>query len=731
MKKNGIIILFALVFFMPLITLAGDRPCRPESKVGTSFDYAKCIEEGGDLGDIFKSGSPGNTRWVYCQHRGSACEFGVEGKSLEEVYNSCIAYASNLTGEAQEKKLNECEVLTPPAKEVLPPKEEVSDCSNLDMAGLGAKEQKEKIANCLGIKFDSGSAPGTKPSYCGKDYYTERINELYKIYNLDLEPGRPVRARDAAYHEKAKFYSCMGTPCEWYKTMTQGEIEEKILSCYGVKVEKTPVKPLTQPTFSTKPIAKPPEPIEVKSANEGLIKEMLEKFKKDLDNLEMEGVIVVDENYCKKSFYPDCVNSVYYEVFKDKSNAERRCKPLLNLCLKKAQDNKKPLVIKDLGDGGKSSVPTAGKTSCSSFKRVVSFLPDKGFIADFKKAVGVDKCPTSEEEKEKTEEPEDQSNNCSLGPNSRIIESGDRSMCICNPGYERVTAKYNSGEISSVNCLSITRTEKDLGKYMMSDSVTAIQEAIGTLQEKAIGENEQTEVTTATGENVKIKIIKTGLDTYQYTTDGIRYYDYLPAAISSSNSSVSESSLFSSFSRFFPYNWGKPVSGDGTSLVPTKDYSLISKIQSNIDRPVYDSIVFRKEFLVGAYEYIKARAKYSPRELLISGEQTADAFIEAAIPHIRNKVSESNFDPLRRFSYILRHGGQDTRRDSKNPIYSDSDLDFLEKLGQEGGVGLGGGPDELLSEEDLARKDVQQKAKIYAQYEMIYNRYKLAKELSE
>ncbi len=177
--------------------------------------------------------------------------------------------------------------------------------------------------------------------------------------------------------------------------------------------------------------------------------------------------------------------------------------------------------------------------------------------------------------------------------------------------------------------------------------------------------------------------------------------------------------------------WGKPVSGDGTSLVPTKDYSLISKIQSNIDRPVYDSIVFRKEFLVGAYEYIKARAKYSPRELLISGEQTADAFIEAAIPHIRNKVSESNFDPLRRFSFILRHGGQDTRRDSKNPIYSDSDLDFLEKLGQEGGVGLGGGPDELLSEEDLARKDVQQKAKIYAQYEMIYNRYKLAKELSE
>gem|GEM_PF-6357933 len=110
MKYLKIIILAVLI--LPLVTGAAERACKPGSKIGTSFDYGKCIEAGGDLGDIFKPGSPGNTRWAYCQTIGSECE-SPGSKEYGELYTKCSAYANNLSGEAKAEKQSECKALAP------------------------------------------------------------------------------------------------------------------------------------------------------------------------------------------------------------------------------------------------------------------------------------------------------------------------------------------------------------------------------------------------------------------------------------------------------------------------------------------------------------------------------------------------------------------------------------------------------------------------------------------
>ena len=125
-------------------------------------------------------------------------------------------------------------------------------CEVANFAGLDEAKKREGVLSCLGIKTDDGASAGVKPSYCGnseRGYYFEHLDQLDATYGLNDKPTVPRRERDAAYQEKAKFYSCLGTPCEWYKTMTQREIEEKILSCYGVTPKpaapstKTPPQP--------------------------------------------------------------------------------------------------------------------------------------------------------------------------------------------------------------------------------------------------------------------------------------------------------------------------------------------------------------------------------------------------------------------------------------------------------------------------------------------------------
>lgn len=258
-----------LVFLIgiPFVVDAAPRTCAPGSKM-TSFDYGACIEEGGDLGDIFKPGSPGNLRWGYCQSIGSACEF-PGNKPDQEIYNACEKYAGVLTGNAQAEKLEGCKKFLP-APTPLPPSpiETTKDCRDVSIAGLSSDKQRNQIFSCLGFKPQNSSTPGTKPGYCGsssRGYYFDHLDAMDEEYNLNYKPGRPVRQRDAAYSERAKFYSCLGTPCEWYKTMTQEGIEEKILSCYGVKIEKEKPKQvpaITKPVGST--VGKPsPKPVPV------------------------------------------------------------------------------------------------------------------------------------------------------------------------------------------------------------------------------------------------------------------------------------------------------------------------------------------------------------------------------------------------------------------------------------------------------------------------------------
>ena len=129
-------------------------------------------------------------------------------------------------------------------------------CEVADFAGLGEAKKRENVLSCLGVKPDGGSLPAVKPSYCSnskRGYYFEHLDQLDATYGLNDKPTVPRRERDAAYQEKAKFYSCLGTPCGWYTTMTQREMEKKILSCYGV----TP-KPVEPPTRTS---PKPPLPI--------------------------------------------------------------------------------------------------------------------------------------------------------------------------------------------------------------------------------------------------------------------------------------------------------------------------------------------------------------------------------------------------------------------------------------------------------------------------------------
>ncbi|MBI5140427.1 MAG: hypothetical protein HZA94_03215 [Candidatus Vogelbacteria bacterium] len=251
-------IILLITLALPVISLAEEKICKTGSKIG-SFDYAKCIEAGGDLGDIFKTGSPGNNRWGYCQARGSECDF-PGSKTSEELYSKCSAYANNLTGDAKEQKLKEC-------SELQSPKEEVADCGSLNLSGLVEQEKRSRVLSCLGEKTTSNTAPGAKPSYCGsssRGYYFEHLDQLDKSYGLDDKPSVPRRERDAAYLEKAKYYSCMGSPCEFYKTMTAKGIEDKILSCYGVEAIKiTP--PVPKPKIETIKILPVPkvEPIKI------------------------------------------------------------------------------------------------------------------------------------------------------------------------------------------------------------------------------------------------------------------------------------------------------------------------------------------------------------------------------------------------------------------------------------------------------------------------------------
>ncbi|MFA5987223.1 MAG: hypothetical protein WC797_01050 [Candidatus Paceibacterota bacterium] len=348
--------------------------------------------------------------------------------------------------------------------------------------------------------------------------------------------------------------------------------------------------------------------------------------------------------------------------------------------------------------GAKNEAPA----SCSIFTRTLLKL---GFT-DAKTSPGCSKPDSSKPDG--NSKPEENDKTCSLGGNSHL---NDQDKCVCDTGYERTTTGKGVFSRGKAECLSATRTDSNFGQYIKGGDIEKIQDALSSLQNKNIGESLEVEITNANdGKVVKIEIVKTGPDTYQYTSDGIRFYDYLLGAVSSSYSSAGDSTFLSNFS---PFNWGVAMSGDGQKLVPDKDYFLISKIQSNIDSPLFNSIRYRKEFIVGAYEYIKARGKFSPKQILF-GEQESDSLIETSIPHIRNQAIESNFDLIKRFDYILNHGGQDV---GKNPIYD-----------EEYAARTGGG--RLLTDDEIAQKDIQQKIKIYAQYEIIYNRYLLAQKLA-
>ncbi len=310
----------------------------------------------------------------------------------------------------------------------------------------------------------------------------------------------------------------------------------------------------------------------------------------------------------------------------------------------------------DPGEKPSKPVSTPGKiesgqkptNNCSVANRLLNFLPNKGFIVEFKRALKVEeKCekPKPEESTTSADNGKPPTNACAkkFGDNFKLLNSNKNANnlsekdCGCETGYERVAIAESliSTEKKS-RCLDISRGALGLFKGTESEK---IYEATDNLRGKNVGDYEVITVVMASGEEVKLVIIKNGPDSFIYTADGVNYSPSLQTikfsegALDIDGGSLIRRMLYN----FSPYNWGSQ--NDLEKFISKLNERMVSGgtyINSVNRSGSLGYIKYHKEFIAGAAEYFKQREKGITIDQLLGSKEDSDVFIVQTTQRLTN-----------------------------------------------------------------------------------------------